>query len=54
MKKQFVKPTVLQQLDVLLEEALLVDSGSEVTDVTITGQQREEVNNWSGETWTMD
>lgn len=54
MKKQFVKPEVVQQVKVLLEESLLVDSGAEVQNVTITGQEREEVNTWSGDSWTMD
>lgn len=52
-KQSFLTPRVLQTVEITLEEALLVDSGSQVNNVTITGQRREEYSPYSGE-WTMD
>lgn len=50
-KRVFSAPRVLQEVEVCLEEALLVDSGAKVHDAIITGQEEEMMNNWNSTPW---
>lgn len=50
-KRVFSAPRVLQEVEVCLEEALLVDSGAKVHDAIITGQEEETMNNWNSTPW---
>lgn len=50
-KRVFEAPRVLQMLEVCLEESLLVDSGSKVNNVLVTGQEEETMNNWNNTPW---
>ena len=50
-KRVFSAHRVLQEVEVCLEEALLVDSGAKVHDAIITGQEEEMMNNWNSTPW---